>query len=400
MKTKKRIFTWLFGGILLFSCVEGKSNSNKDLLNKCPVVGTITKVQGNEILSVNQKLLKNSIRIPLSFLTEEMEFIHLDNRDEALVNTSRVIVTNNHLLVWGRKQTPFKLFDRKGKFICTVGVYGQGANEYLNIYDAQLDEASNRIYLLPWQSDKLLVYDLKGNPQPAIPLGDRIPKGCFHVDADKGIIAVMKLPFEGSSAVAWSQDMEGNRIQSIPPAHLKVPGDYSNEICSNRNSGKLDMQILSLVPAPRIDSLYHFDYEKAVLRPVFTVNFPTNPPPIHSFTELTNHFIGETSVPVQLDANTWTTGERKHYLIDKKTGKGTYCQIYNDFFGNEESPMITYNFQNGYYIANKEPSEILTWIEKVLETSKDEAIRKQMVKLKASLNENDNNVIFLARLKK
>ena len=34
---------------------------------------------------------------------------------------------------------------------------GKVPGEYTNIYDAQIDEVNNRIYMLPWTSNQLLV---------------------------------------------------------------------------------------------------------------------------------------------------------------------------------------------------------------------------------------------------
>ena len=110
------------------------------------------------INSCNLKSLKDTVDIPLSYLTEELQVVQLDNRDEALVGGwVRTTVSDNYILVSNNKQTPYKLFTRDGKYITNIGAYGQGPNEYGNTYAEQLDEAHNRIYILPWQSDKLLV---------------------------------------------------------------------------------------------------------------------------------------------------------------------------------------------------------------------------------------------------
>ena len=86
----------------------------------------------------------------------------LDNQDEALIGGwVRTTVSDNYILVSNKKQTPYKLFTRDGKFVTTIGAYGEGPNEYANTYAEQLDEAHDRIYILPWQSNKLLVFDLK-----------------------------------------------------------------------------------------------------------------------------------------------------------------------------------------------------------------------------------------------
>ena len=237
--------------LLAGSCQNSNHTSFSNGLDNSPVVGTFVQVGDDQVLSCDQKLLTDSIRLPLSFLTEKAEIIHLDNRDEALVSDSRLLISDNYILIWNKKQNPFKLFDRKGNFLTTIGAYGQGPNEYLNVYDANIDEKNDRIYILPWQSAQILVYDLKGTPLPPIPLCLRAPKGTFHVNTQESTVAVVLLPFPGTPAVAWTQDFQGNRINFIEPGHLQAPQDYSNEVTTYNNiDGILDVNILCIIPTP------------------------------------------------------------------------------------------------------------------------------------------------------
>lgn len=134
------------------------------------------------------------------------------------------------------------------KYITNIGAYGQGPNEYGNTYAEQLDEAHNRIYILPWQSDKLLVFDLKGNPQAPIPLCLRVPKGQFRVDTEKSEVTVTVLPFQGWPAVVWTQDFNGKRKNFVAPAHLTVPRDFSNEVFMGNNTSDYDVMLMVIMP--------------------------------------------------------------------------------------------------------------------------------------------------------
>lgn len=200
-----------------------------------PVVGTFVQVGDDQVLSCDQKLLTDSIHLLLTYLTEKPEIIHLDNRDEALISEGRVIVSDNYLLAWNNKQNPFKLFDRKGNFLTTIGSYGQGPNEYLNVYDANIDEENDRIYILPWQSAQILVYDLKGNPQPTIPLClPGLPKDfpCRPSGFD-GCSCSTSIPRHAGSSM--DTGFSRNRKDYIEPGHLAAPQDYSNEVCTYNN---------------------------------------------------------------------------------------------------------------------------------------------------------------------
>lgn len=126
------------------------TTGENDPFIKSPTVAKLTNTPNGPLISCDLKALKDTVNFPLSQLTEELQIVKLDNRDEALIGGwIRTTVGEKYILVSNNKQTPYKLFDRTGKFITNIGSYGQGPNEYLNTYAEQLDEANNRIYILP-----------------------------------------------------------------------------------------------------------------------------------------------------------------------------------------------------------------------------------------------------------
>ena len=129
------------------------------------------------------------------------------------------------------------------------------------------------IYILPWNASQLLVYDLQGNVLDPIPLCLRCPKAKFNVDLTGGKVSIVLLPFKGSAAVAWTQDLKGNRLGYMEPGHLEAPQDFSNEVISGFNiPGTFDVNILCIMPT-RVDSLYRYDGDNSRLIPTFTLNF-------------------------------------------------------------------------------------------------------------------------------
>lgn len=403
--------TMTFLGSLLIatiatSCGTGSKdlaeNTNDPLANS-PIVGQYVQVGTDKVMACDQKLLADTVRIPLSFFTEEMEIVKLDNRDEALVGQTGVTVSDNYILVYGSRQNPFKLFDRKGKFLTNIGAIGQGPGEYQMVYDAKLDEANNRIYILPWNASQLLVYDLQGNVLDPIPLCLRCPKAKFNVDLSEGKVSVVLLPFKGYPAVAWTQDLEGKRIDFIEPGHLEAPQDFSNEVTAGFNiPGVFDVNILCIMPT-RVDSLYRYASDKNRLIPTFTLNFAnTDKIPWHGYGEYPHHFVGNFSEPpVEVSPGSWTNGQTFHYIVDKETGKGSFFTLYNDYFGNLEIGYPSSAFFNGYYTRNIEPGNLMTDIENALKNQDITAeMRKKLTDLQASIDENDNNYVMIAQLKR
>lgn len=401
---KNRIINFSLCGCCLLAVFAFTDNNEatKDPLALSPVVAKSVATPTGTLISCNLKALKDTVDIPLSYLTEELQVVQLDNRDEALVGGwVRTTVTDNYILVSNNKQTPYKLFTRDGKYITNIGAYGQGPNEYGNTYAEQLDEANNRIYILPWQSDKLLVFDLKGNPQPPIPLCLRVPKGQFRVDAKKSEVTVTVLPFEGWPAVVWTQDLNGNPKNVVRARHLTVPRDFSNEVYMGNNTPNYEVMLMVIMPTPRVDSLYHYNYAQNSLEARFTVEYPNKENiPWHGYTEYPRHFVGDVSFPVQTSKNTWGGTKPANYIVDKKTLHGSYFRLYNDFLGTKQMEIWP-AFGHGYYIANMEPAQLKEKLEKEL-ARKDMpgAVRKRTQALVKTLNEDNNNIVLFAKMKK
>ena len=105
---------FLAGTAMNVSCASAQTIG----LDGMPVVSTSSMVNGNSMLTCRLSALADTVDFPLSQLIEEPEIIPLDTRDEAQVQVySGVTQTDSHILIWGRDQVPFKLFDRKGKYL-------------------------------------------------------------------------------------------------------------------------------------------------------------------------------------------------------------------------------------------------------------------------------------------
>lgn len=389
-------------GLLTFAAFTHNSQVTNDPLARTPIVAKRVSSPNGTLISCNMKALKDTVDIPLGYLTEELQVVKLENKDEALVGGwVRTTVGDKYILVSNNKQIPYKLFSRNGKYITNIGTYGQGPNEYLNTYAEQLDEANNRIYILPWQSKRLLVFDLKGNPQPDIPLCLSVPKGQFKVDTQKSEVTVTVLPFKGSPAVVWTQDFKGNRKKFVPANHLSVARDFSNEVLMGKNTSNYEVMLGAIAPSPRIDSLYHYNVVKNRLEARFTAEpLDKEKIPYHSYFEYPNHFAGYVTVPVQISANTWEGRHPMYYIVDKKTLHGSYFRLYNNFLGTKKM-RISPSFSNGYYVINMEPGQLKELLEK--ETARKDftgAPKKRAQELIKTLNEDDNNVVLFAKMKK
>ena len=144
-------------------------------LDNSPVVAQrVMTPQGNEVIVANMDLMTDTIDFPMSLLLSDLEIVKLDDRQEALVGDGYTFVSSDHIVSLAY-QSGVKLFNRDGSFITSVSKKGNGPDEYRNgLYDAQIDDANNRLYFINFNADKLMVFDLQGNAQQHIPLAKQV----------------------------------------------------------------------------------------------------------------------------------------------------------------------------------------------------------------------------------
>ena len=386
--------------ILGLTACSSDSARYSSVWEEMPVVAHIEEINGDTLTVAHLEQLKDTVCIPLSNLVEELQIVALDKKEEAMVNIAEISLSENYILVAGFR-SPCKLFRKDGTYVGKIGEYGTAKGEYKYVYDAQIDEKNGRIYLLPWYGRGILVYRFDGTFEKAIPLHAKYPrlyapKGIFQVDAENNCIAVVSLPFKNLPHVAWVQDMEGNRMQEIPIAHLKLEPNSSNEVRGSKATDALSFHISPFFEL-RQDSLYHWDMQQQKLIPRFTIDFGEKPIPLHVYYELPLYYFAEISGTKQMTEDSYVSDRETYFLVDKATLRGSFCHIYNDYLCDEPSDWVIGN--NGYFIENVAPDVLKERIEAFLQASPDlnEARRQRLLALKDSISENDNNYIIYGK---
>ena len=347
MKILKTILAALVLAITASSChKDGEQADATSPLKDSPVVAQqeIT-LNGDTIIVCDLSLLKDTIDLPLSTFVSDFELVDLGEDEEALIKETSgggsIAVSPNYIGIYSG--TGYKLFDKTGKYITSLSAQGQGPNEYaFSIYDSYIDEKNDRAYLLPMNGNKILVYDLKGNAQPYIPLAHETTKGKFYVDDQKKLLYVANMPFSDTASTFWIQDFEGKLIKEIIAGHLKiVPPDFSNDINVSMNTEEIDYSVFHWKNT--VDTLYHYYEADNRLAPSFTVNFKDNPI-LHDYIELPDYYLIRL-IEIESDYR-YIYG-----LIDKKTLKGNYIKLKLDMLGNIDAPAWAI-FERGLYTAN------------------------------------------------
>ena len=115
MKNRIIILSLCASCLLAIVAFVYNSETKTDPLALSPIVAKRVTTPTGTLVSCNLKALKDTVDIPLSYLTEELQVVKLDNRDEARVGGwIRTTVGEKYILVSNNKQTPYKLFTDKG----------------------------------------------------------------------------------------------------------------------------------------------------------------------------------------------------------------------------------------------------------------------------------------------
>lgn len=396
MKILKTILAALVLAIIASSChKDGEQADATSPLKDSPVVAQqVITLNGDTIIVCDLSLLKDTIDLPLSTFVSDFELVDLGEDEEALIKETSgggsIAVSPNYIGIYSG--TGYKLFDKTGKYITSLSAQGQGPNEYaFSIYDSYIDEKNDRAYLLPMNGNKILVYDLKGNAQPYIPLAHETTKGKFYVDDQKKLLYVANMPFSDTASTFWIQDFEGKLIKEIIAGHLKiVPPDFSNDINVSMNTEEIDYSVFHWKNT--VDTLYHYNEADNRLAPSFTVNFKDNPI-LHDYIELPDYYLIRL-IEIESDYR-YIYG-----LIDKKTLKGNYIKLKLDMLGNIDAPAWAI-FERGLYTANIYAYYLQGQCDRLSDLSSlPSGIAKYIQDLQQNDCEDLNNIILIGRLKK
>ncbi len=375
----------------------GCDSSRKSSLEGEPVAEKV-KIDGVEVVSADVNAFRSTVTMPLSELAGKLEIVRLENSNEALFEYGKVTLSDNYIGIATSNPRSFKLFDRKGKYLRDIGHEGRGPGEYGMIYSAAIDEATQTIYIMPWQATELLAFGVDGTIKEPVKLAYRAGKGVFDINPD-GTFSFAIVPMGNAPVWAWTQDRTGKVLNEIAaPAGRQM--NFSSDVFAGRNTGRFD-PFLMMFDNPDSDALGYYDAKAGKMVPVFTVaNIQSKKPPYYSYIELPRHFIGHyTPGMEQVSENSSQGLPPVNFIVDKKTLQGAAYSLVVDEFG---GLAAGYNFSQGYYIANWAAIRLKTQLEELIASGKveDPDALKRATDLNDSITEEDNNVIFIAPLKK
>ena len=414
MKTQLYVFSLLLGGYLA-SCSITSEQAIEDTWTP---VAEWRVVEGDSVMVADVNKAEVETTLPLEMIADDYQVIKLDKEAEEYSILSDAFITEGYIGISNYSNEPFRLFKKDGTFLRQIGALGEEENgKYRVVSNAQIDEANNRIYIMPENIKEvpmskrkierkapiLLAYDLKGNFLHEIPLVCWVGFGSsFKVDAQKGEIIVIgkEVKTEHKEYRTWVQDMKGN---------LKF-GIYDEDKRNDEGNGKMTISLYhtnavetfaAVSPSRKYSTrkgtefLYHLNQEERRLVPKFQARTKERTNFIY---ELPSYYIVESTMgDGSADAKT------PKCIIDKKTLKGA---SFNGFVTPEGLLLDQYTLlsktRNGYFSLVEKESRILKRIQK---TDKSKLTKEQQKKLeqlyeKLNSDKNDDTILFMAKFKK
>ena len=104
--------------------------------------------------------INNFKKISLSEICEDVEYISLETNDSCLINRIKYLdISSNYILVFDWEKC--LLFNRSGTFITQIGKKGRGPGEYS--HPGQIRIINNKILIPDAGNNVIHIYDIKGN---------------------------------------------------------------------------------------------------------------------------------------------------------------------------------------------------------------------------------------------
>lgn len=353
-----------------------------------------------KIITVNLSEVNKKRVVKLSEWVSEPEFIVLDSSSqEAYTDGGYCCISDNHLGMYGSGQV-YKLYDRNtGEYLRDIG----NSDEYTNVYRSEIDEENSMVYILPWNAQELLCYDLNtGELVEARSLNHNVPKGAFVIDPETGELTVATLPFEGENeVVVWKQDREGNTLWEVPAGALSLVPDYSHAIGGAFNTEDFDLSISTW--GGRVDSLYVV--KEGFIKPIFTMNFlkdnqkaVSSVLPNHTYTLLPDHIITSVSMPVRRASGYYSYGKPVFVVTERKT-EHSYVADFTDDILNRKLEYLP--FTQGYYMEVFAAEDFIKIGKLALSEGKLSGTSKARIsEILKAITPESNDVILLAPLKR
>jgi hypothetical protein len=378
------------------SCINKSDNKTNELSTK-------------KTYLIDADNTKELINLKLTDLADSLRFVILETTRESLLGNPVFIVSDEYILAYS--QNEYYKFSAEGKFIKKIIYKGRGPQEISLVTSVYFDKGKNLLYLNDHQKSYLLVYDLKSDQ--FLQSIEKRSMGFEFVISDSIIIS------NGSEADALvTRNINGDILCRIP----------NNKKILSRTTSKVRFQVNNLyywgnelfTKFERDDTLFIF--ENNSLNPYLFVKFNTvkDNPPVDMIKDGDRGFsiicITKKSVLISTGklenveyysgGNVSSKSKREYFILDKVTGLSVKVNSFtDDYIGSDfkvtsEGISIPRNIQNGRIIIPLNPLDIRNILVKDSQNNNlSKSIKERLKKINDGINETDNPVLVIGKIK-
>jgi len=415
---------------LLFTLSNCRSGIYKEV-NQIPVIDVASNV-------------KSFRHINLSEVAESIEYISLEtNKDYLVGKINDLIITDDRFFVVG----PFScnVFDLQGNFLCNIGGKGNGPGEYNLINRCSVDEENKAVYI--FTDHELYEYDYNGNYIQTITLKVRRPDEywyetiyiadslflgtttlgkldmgnfCYIFNKNGDVITVNeKKPFSEPVDIKWFKTQFAiNNVLIYSGDYFLIKCGYDDTLYYLNNKLKFEPKYVFNFgeysdPIAKFNATTAEEEHKIILNQIgfgyyltetndyvlFNLFFGDNYPKDDELVEVSVNVNGNTIQHISTTARGLYNKQNSDLVFLKNSNN--YYGFMNDIDGGLPFwPLV--QAHNEQLVSYLEPYDLKMWVKSdVFKNSKPLYSEKKahLEELTNGLNENDNPVIILLKLK-
>jgi hypothetical protein len=360
-----------------------------------------------------EKAIDNRKSFSVRDIAEEIEFISLDNNDRAALigDIKHLEESKSRFYIYDNPAGVIKIFDKAGKFISTIGGVGRGPDEYITLYGITVDYDKDNLYAFVAPPRGVVVYDITGrifarmemltNGEMTYYSDKLIMLGCYI--SMPNLDSLIRTPIE-----IFSSDL--NHESSIKTLN-RGSGEIIVEADDISNNYTISKSFLShngnslIVKEGRTDTVFHYQNGLS-LKPVYVLDFGSHAPPVETFGEFITMPIWNNR---HYGAQYIYEADRYLIVVVQNDLAGTHSYLIFDMHNPSDGFMATgLEGQSGLFVDGIKfipcyvsDNRLVGYVQAFDIIDNIAAITNPDLKtLAATLKEDDNPVIVIAKLKK
>jgi hypothetical protein len=371
----------------------------------------LTTIGEDKVPIIHVDKISDKSEVKLTDWVEDIRFIPLETNDQCMFDyIMRVYVGKEYILI-STISKGILMFDQNGKFIRILASHGKGPGELMdanrNIF---VDEKNDKLYVTDFSvmTDRMIVYDIKTGHYNNIPIMHEGPEIGIRdiIVRNDSIMYITTMQMRGgkSDCPLFCQTTTGKLLWEIKKTHPLGLTDASIHLAKDKifmyynfvQDTTWLVEGQQLKPVAIISTEMGRSYLEEIVGNGYLGMIPVNDHLFQGYMAT----VKSVEMDERSHRNRAQYTDRESFIFDTKTNRTSLIgQIKNDFLGSNEK-FYTQFHHNGLVTMTYQAldlREIADSISKVPNIPKE--LKTRMDHILATVNENDNPVILVGRLK-